>query len=119
MEVSAVANASSNDNTTLLDKLSVCVSKQSALKGCSVVMAMVSGSVAFNLNVATSDEDLFGVFMLSPFLPNFKRSVAGHEPTDYEVHELEEYLLLLEKGNPKVLLNKKKTVLIFFPSTKF
>jgi hypothetical protein len=90
-------------NDTLFVKLASCLKNQTSLAGCKIVFAMVSGSMAFNLNIATSDEDLFGVYMLSPFLSSFKRSVAGNVPTDYEVHELEEYLLLLEKGNPKVL----------------
>jgi predicted nucleotidyltransferase len=93
-----------DEGVVWLEKLTACLSKQSALEGCAIALAMCSGSVAFNLNLASSDEDLFGVYLVPTFSPSFKRSVAGHSPTDYEVHELEEYLLLLEKGNPKVSL---------------
>lgn len=105
-----------SESDSLLEKLSVCLKKQTALQGAKIILSMVSGSKAFNLNVASSDEDLFGVYMLSPFSTGFKRSVAGHDPTDYEVHEIEEFLLLLEKGNPKVSrADFVPGVLKFFP----
>ncbi len=104
-------------------KMVTCLAKQTALAGGQVVLAQVAvsvndspqlalslwlqqGSRAFNLHMDTSDEDLFGVFQApveSVLTGNYKRSVCGHEPTDYETHELEEFLLLLCKGNPKVI----------------
>lgn len=71
-----------------------------------LLLAQLTGSRGFNLHVSSSDEDLFGVFAApieSVICGEPTKSLCGHQPVDYETHELETFLSLLTKGNPKVI----------------
>lgn len=76
----------------------------------SPLLCQLAGSSAFNLNLPTSDKDYFGVFLFtanaslsSGSLISVPFSVDGHQPEDHQLYELEFYLQLLMKGNPKVI----------------
>ena len=70
-----------------------------------VILAMLAGSHAFNLAVATSDHDYFGIYaapMRSLYcLQPPADTIDAHDP-DYQIHEVRKYLEILLKGNPKV-----------------
>lgn len=86
-------------------KLEAMLVSHPSLAGARVLLAQLSGSLGFNLAVATSDEDYFGVYAASihsTLLGTRKVSLSGADP-DFETHEVEEMLLLLGKGNPKVI----------------
>jgi predicted nucleotidyltransferase len=74
------------------------------------LLCQIAGSSAFNLNLPSSDKDYFGVFLFntnaslsSSSLVSVPFSVDGHLPEDHQLYELEFYLQLLMKGNPKVI----------------
>lgn len=101
-----------------------CVRSSSAgnrLKHIEIIFGMNAGSYAFNLNVATSDRDYFGIYaadandILTPYesllcypmimqisLLQPPATIDGHKPFDHAIHEAAEYCALLLKGNPKV-----------------
>ena len=86
-------------------KLDGYLQKNASFSNSVLVCSQIAGSFAYNLNVETSDEDMFGVYMApieNVILGSFKDSICSHDP-DFETHEVEKYLLLLEKGNPKVI----------------
>ncbi|KAL6058512.1 hypothetical protein QOT17_014784 [Balamuthia mandrillaris] len=76
-----------------------------AAKG-ELIFAMLAGSQAFNLAVATSDEDWFGIYagdIEATFgLQAPAPSLDGNDP-DYAIYEVSKYAELLLKGNPKVI----------------
>lgn len=77
------------------------LSKNQSYKGSELICAQKAGSFAYNLNVATSDEDFFGVYKAPIELvlqAVEKGTICSHDP-DFETHELECYLLLVEKGS--------------------
>ena len=87
-------------------KLRACLDSKDSFGESDLLLAQIAGSHAFNLAVETSDEDLFGVF-IQPVAnvlcgEKSKTSLCSHDP-DFETHELETYIELLEKGNPKVV----------------
>lgn len=71
-----------------------------------VIFSSVAGSHSFNLAVATSDKDYFGVYqghidrVLSLMPP--PDTFDSHEP-DYSVYELQMFCKLVLKGNPKLI----------------
>eukprot|EP01102_Stenamoeba_stenopodia_P019995 TRINITY_DN7662_c0_g1_i1.p1 TRINITY_DN7662_c0_g1~~TRINITY_DN7662_c0_g1_i1.p1 ORF type:complete len:538 (+),score=108.17 TRINITY_DN7662_c0_g1_i1:202-1815(+) len=73
-----------------------------------LLVAQLAGSFAFNLNLPSSDHDYFGVYLtnidnvLGTILQP-KLNFDGHEPYDHQIYELQFYLELLLKGNPKVI----------------
>jgi len=72
-----------------------------------LIYAQRSGSWSFNLSVANSDVDYFGVFVAPDALKvkakTLDHSVAGNAGDDWVLYELGMYIELLAKGNPKVV----------------
>lgn len=72
-----------------------------------LIYAQRSGSWSFNLSVASSDVDYFGVFVAPDALKvkakTLDHSVAGNAGDDWVLYELGMYIELLAKGNPKVV----------------
>lgn len=69
-----------------------------------LIFAMVAGSAGYNLGIATSDKDLFGVYLADekgPFCP--APTSFDHTDPDYAIYEVNKYAELLIKGNPKVI----------------
>lgn len=68
-----------------------------------LLMAQICGSASFNLNVATSDTDYFGVYassLQSVFqLKGPVDTLDSHTPHDICVYELAYFCRLLLKGN--------------------
>lgn len=70
-----------------------------------LLLECVSGSRAYNLNIATSDTDLKGVFVLPQYTlygMTYTPQVAS-EGNDEVYFEIRRFLELLEKNNPNIL----------------